>query len=376
MGKQTALTSFFGRKRAANGEEKVPDGSFRGSQKRGRILDGGDPETLVCWNSNGLGVRLRNERDLKQLSDFVAEHRPDVLCISEARLVAGLEGDEAVQTKIGNPKDRERVREWLSAPPMDEYRCWFSLSSSRYAGTCMLVKEDRVGTPRIKFQLNGESDGQVNSAEPDPTTVHDSDGRIILAEFKSFSLLHTYSPNNGWDEEHFSRRREWDEKIRRFVSMCREKGRPLIWMGDLNVAPEDDDLSHPEWFRSQKSSKHPVPPDPKDRGQPGCTDNERLRLTQVLDCGDLVDVYRVLNPRTEKRPNVEDAVYTWRGTPGVVKNEIGKYYKKGMRIDHALVSRCLLPRAKSVQILGYGADRTNFLGSDHCPILLQLCKEE
>mmetsp|Transcript_220 Transcript_220/g.543 ORF Transcript_220/g.543 Transcript_220/m.543 type:complete len:97 (-) Transcript_220:54-344(-) len=95
MGKQTALTSFFGRKRAANGEEKVPDGSFRGSQKRGRILDGGDPETLVCWNSNGLGVRLRNERDLKQLSDFVAEHRPDVLCISEARLVAGFGGGEA-----------------------------------------------------------------------------------------------------------------------------------------------------------------------------------------------------------------------------------------------------------------------------------------
>lgn len=64
---------------------------------------------------------------------------------------------------------------------------------------------------------------------------HESDGRVILAEFDSMCVLNTYVPNNGWkdDDTSFRRRRKWDKRILEFVLQTPEK--PLIWCGDLNV---------------------------------------------------------------------------------------------------------------------------------------------
>jgi exonuclease III len=55
-----------------------------------------------------------------------------------------------------------------------------------------------------------------------------------------------------------------------------------------------------------------------------------------------------------------------------------------MRIDHLLLSTLLLDQAtaaaqvpwrcrvRRAEIVGYGADRHDFFGSDHCPMLLEL----
>lgn len=58
---------------------------------------------------------------------------------------------------------------------------------------------------------------------------------MILAEFETFRLLNTYSPNNGWKEEEnaFQRRRKWDKRMVEFLTKASDK--PLIWCGDLNV---------------------------------------------------------------------------------------------------------------------------------------------
>lgn len=42
------------------------------------------------------------------------------------------------------------------------------------------------------------------------------------------------------------RREEWDANVRAFV---KGYGRPLILSGDLNVAHEDADLTHPAFFK-------------------------------------------------------------------------------------------------------------------------------
>ena len=52
------------------------------------------------------------------------------------------------------------------------------------------------------------------------------------------------------------------------------------------------------------------------------------------------------------------------------------YYGKGMRIDYVLVARALTPRVESADVLGSGNERDGFLGSDHCPLLLQLSVAE
>jgi hypothetical protein len=43
-----------------------------------------------------------------------------------------------------------------------------------------------------------------------------------------------------------------------------------------------------------------------------------------------------------------------------------------MRIDHALVSSTLLDRVARAEILGRGSQREGFMGSDHCPLLVEI----
>lgn len=77
-----------------------------------------------------------------------------------------------------------------------------------------------------------------------------------------------------------------------------------------------------------------------------------------MEAGGLLDAYRELIGE-------EDATgFSWRGVPS------GKYGGRGMRIDHCVVARSLLASIVRVDILGYGAERTGFLGSDHSPILI------
>ena len=86
---------------------------------------------------------------------------------------------------------------------------------------------------------------------------------------------------------------------------------------------------------------------------------------------------------------------TWRGTPGANgQPELGRYYNKGMRIDYVLVQACqrvasvdrspwrlssadvaqepLSARVARAVVLGHGPAREGFLGSDHCPLLVEI----
>jgi len=74
------------------------------------------------------------------------------------------------------------------------------------------------------------------------------EGRIICASFATFDLLATYSPNNGSDPESFARRAAWDKALNEAVV---QRNRPLLWIGDLNVAAERIDVTHPDWFAQQ-----------------------------------------------------------------------------------------------------------------------------
>lgn len=101
---------------------------------------------------------------------------------------------------------------------------------------------------------------------------------------------------------------------------------------------------------------------PENVGQPGCTDAERQRFSEILEAGDMADAYCHLHDV------VSTGEMTWRGTLG------SKYGDKGMRIDHCIATRHLLPKIEDVQILGRAFKREGFMGSDHCPLLI-LCSD-
>lgn len=332
----------------------------------------GDPRILVSWNVNGLGTQLRDE--WSTIRAFLERERPDVLFLQEVRLsAAGPRG-----SKRGDGQKRKRctakretkqeVETWqlvektLLKSTREDYVVYWSLADWKYSGTALLVR--RALQPSVvTYTLPAlAATGHAGHLDPADPRWH-PDGRLIFASFKTFDLLATYAPNNGTDEASFARRAAWDEALR--VELTRRR-RPLLWIGDLNCALDEVDVSHPEWFAQQMVESV----DPDMRGQPGFTLGERRRFRQLLEEGRLVDAYRRLHP-VEGVPPAGGPHFTWRGSPPA-RQFAAKYHGKAMRIDYTLVSEELMPRVEEASILGHGADRHGFMGSDHAPIRLTL----
>ncbi|AQK41766.1 DNA-(apurinic or apyrimidinic site) endonuclease-like isoform X2 [Zea mays] len=309
-----------------------------------------EPFKFLTWNANSLLLRMKS--DWPAFSQLVARLDPDVICVQEVRMpAAGSKGAPKNPSELKDDTSLSRdekqvVLRALSASPFKDYRVWWSLSDSKYAGTAMFIKK-KFEPKKVSFNLDRTS------------SKHEADGRVIIAEFESFLLLNTYSPNNGWKEEEnaFQRRRKWDKRMLEFVQHV---DKPLIWCGDLNVSHEEIDVSHPDFFSSAKLNGY-TPPNKEDCGQPGFTPAERRRFGNILFQGKLVDAYRHLH----KEKDI-DGGFSWSGHP------IGKYRGKRMRIDYFLVSEQLKDRIVSCEMHGRGIELDGFYGSDHCPVSLEL----
>ena len=340
----------------------------------------GDPTTIVSWNING--VVPRSEKNADEVRRFLATCGADCVFLSEVRLKAYC-GVPKHKKGDGNARDRRKPQ--AKEEELDRVRALFdrdawhapvySLSDTKYAGSAVLLKRGGASPKRVWFDLPRV--GELDEASPRFGTRHEVDGRIILLEYETLLLLHTYSPNNGVDGPHFAKRAAWEERIRTFARDVKEWGRkPLVYVGDLNVAPRDEDLSHPSWFKRENNvNKRRLgrPPaggwvterlDPDDEGQPGCSERECRMFRELLSEGALVDAFRAKNSDVD----IDGPNFSYRGAAG--DGGRGRYYGKGMRIDHALVSVKL--GVAACELLGRGAERVGFMGSDHCPLRLVL----
>ncbi|KNA05930.1 hypothetical protein SOVF_185690 [Spinacia oleracea] len=312
---------------------------------------GKEPSKFLTWNANSLLLRAKN--NWPEFSKLVATLDPDIIAIQEVRMpAAGSKGASKNQGELKDDTNASRdekkvLMRALSSAPFGNYRVWWSLSDSKYAGTALLVKKC-FKPKKISFSL-------------DPAAKkHEPDGRLILAEFESLRFINTYVPNNGWKEEEssFIRRRKWDKKMLELILQLSDK--PLIWCGDLNVSHEDIDVSHPEFFATAKMNGY-IPPNKEDCGQPGFTMSERKRFGTMLREGKLIDAYRFLHKEKDM-----ECGFSWSGNP------VGKYRGKRMRIDYFLVSEKLKDRIVSCKMHGHGIELEGFCGSDHCPVSLEL----
>ncbi|XP_020172166.1 DNA-(apurinic or apyrimidinic site) endonuclease [Aegilops tauschii subsp. strangulata] len=314
---------------------------------------GEEPRRFVTWNANSLLLRMKS--DWPAFCQFVARVDPDVICVQEVRMpAAGSKGapknpSELKDDTTSSREEKQTVLRALSSSPFKDYRVWWSLSDSKYAGTAVFMKK-KFEPKKVSFNLDRTS------------SKHDADGRVIIVEFESFLLLNTYAPNNGWKEEEnsFQRRRKWDKRMLEFVQQV---NKPLIWCGDLNVSHDEIDVSHPDFFSDAKLNGY-IPPNKEDCGQPGFTLAERQRFGNILSQGKLVDAYRYLHKEKDM-----ECGFSWSGNP------VGKYRGKRMRIDYFVVSEGLKDRIVSCEMHGHGIELEGFYGSDHCPVSLELSKE-
>lgn len=104
------------------------------------------------------------------------------------------------------------------------------------------------------------------------------DARIIAATINGVRMINTYVPNgNTVGSEKWEYKMKWLERFSDYVA-AQDSSLPLLWMGDINVAPQPHDV-----FDSAKML-----------GNVGHHPDEFSRLTKIVSHG-LIDLFRLFN---------------------------------------------------------------------------------
>ena len=152
---------------------------------------------------------------------------------------------------------------------------------------------------------------------------------------EDFFLITVYVPNSQDELRRLDYRMQWEDDFRAYVKQL-DAIKPVIICGDLNVAHEEIDLKNPK----------------TNRRNAGFTDEEREKMTILLNNG-FVDTFRHLYP--------EQVTYSWWSYRFRAREK-----NAGWRIDYFLISERLKERLIDAKI------HTEILGSDHCPVELEL----
>ena len=257
---------------------------------------------LVSWNVNGLRAVMK-----KGFMDAFSTLDADVFALQETKLQAG-------QIEMDLP---------------GYHKNWSYAERKGYSGTAVFSKEEplrvlhEIGVPEL-----------------------DTEGRVVICEFERFWFVDVYTPNAQAELARLDHRMAWDDAFR---DACKglESGtapdgtpcsaKPVVMCGDFNVAHQEIDLKNPR----------------SNRGNPGFSDEERAKFTELLDAG-FVDTFRALNPDTT-------GAYSWWSYRFNARTN-----NAGWRIDYFLVSKCLRDKIQMACIW------PEIFGSDHCPVSLEL----
>jgi exodeoxyribonuclease-3 len=158
---------------------------------------------VASWNINSIRRRL----DL--VLDWLAQHQPDVMCLQE--------------TKV---QDSEfPVEAFRNAGYHAAFR-----GMKGYNGVATLSRHEPQSV------LHGLHEGPDNE-----------DFRILKTVVDGLPIVNVYVPQGykiGTDKYVF--KLEWFLRIRRYFKEQLDPGKPTIWLGDMNVAPEPIDVYHPD----------------------------------------------------------------------------------------------------------------------------------
>ncbi|EPQ58038.1 hypothetical protein GLOTRDRAFT_136836 [Gloeophyllum trabeum ATCC 11539] len=266
---------------------------------------------IATWNICGLAAAQK-----KGFKYYVEAEDPDVLILTE--------------TKVNNdPVDPALASRF-------PHRHWAISDKKTYSGVALLSKVKPLSVTKT---LPGH---------PHPTSVK---GRILTAEFDNCYVVGTYVVNAGEKLKTLDAKKEWNTHFEAYIRELDGK-KPVIWGGDLNVAPTELDLANPKrnwnktagYTEAETSSFARIlnPPDrDSDSDSPGSP-------------GKFVDIWRQLHP-TDKHYTYFSYRFNCRAK-GL-----------GWRIDMFVVSQRISDRVKMCEIRSeiYGA-------SDHCPVVLEI----
>jgi len=170
-----------------------------------------------------------------------------------------------------------------------------------------------------------------------------AEARSIGAACGGVRVWSLYVPNGRVvDDPHYHYKLHWLAVLRDYAEklLVNEPHAQVALCGDFNIAPADLDVHDPEAWR----------------GQVLCSDAERAAFTRLLGWG-LGDAFRTLHP--------DLVAYSWWDY-----RQLGFPKNRGLRIDHALLTRPLLERCREARV--DRDERKGKLPSDHAPVLIEL----
>jgi len=247
---------------------------------------------LISWNVNGLRAVVQ-----KGFWDFFESVDADLFALQEIKLSEG-----------------------QFDPEKEGYHVYWNYAEKKgYSGTAVFAKQEPLS---VSYGLGIEE--------------HDHEGRVITLEYEKFYFVTCYTPNSKDGLLRLDYRMVWEDAFREYLLKLNEK-KGVIVCGDLNVAHQEIDLKNPK----------------TNRRNAGFTDEERGKMTELLDAG-FLDSFRYFYPDLEN-------IYSWWSYrfQARLKNA-------GWRIDYFLVSADLQDQMEDAKIL------TDIEGSDHCPVELDL----
>jgi exodeoxyribonuclease-3 len=246
---------------------------------------------ILSFNVNGIRAVVG-----KTFLEDMQAQAPDVICLQETKATP-----EQVAAAVA---------------PLSAYQV-FANSADRkgYSGTAILTK---VAPISVTYDIG----------MPD----HDSEGRVICAEFDSFYLVTVYVPNSGSELLRLGYRQTWDAAFLAYLKNL-ENHKPVVVCGDFNVAHRAIDLARPKENYNKAA---------------GYMQEEIDGMNAFTSAG-LLDSFRTMHPETVK--------YSWWSYRAGAREK-----NVGWRIDYFLVSESFVPQLQDAFILN------DVFGSDHCPV--------
>ena len=203
--------------------------------------------------------------------------------------------------------------------PEGYYDYWNYAQKKGYSGTAIFTKHQPL---EVIYGVGIEE--------------HDQEGRVLTLEYDNFYLVTCYTPNAQSELARLSYRMEWEDAFLKYLDDLKQK-KSVICCGDLNVAHQEIDLKNPK--ANHKNA--------------GFSDEEREKFSVLLSHG-YIDTFRYFYPDIEQ-------VYSWWSYRFRAREK-----NAGWRIDYFLVSEDLKEKLTDAKI------HSDILGSDHCPVELEL----
>lgn len=250
---------------------------------------------LASWNVNGLRACAR-----QGFLDWFKKLKADVVCLQEIKV-----------------KPEQLTEDLLN--PGKYHAFWHPAEKPGYSGVAILSKQEPLD---VRYGLGKK--------------VFDDEGRVIVAEFKNFTVINSYFPNSQREHARLPFKLKFCSQFAKLADQERRKGKTVLMCADWNIAHKEIDLKNPK--ANEKNA--------------GFLPEERAWMTSFLNEG-YVDTFRHFNS--------DPGHYTWWSyRPGIRERNIG------WRLDYFLTDEESQSRLKSAK------NQTEVLGSDHCPVVLEI----